>query len=146
MLLLPGQTQAMVPLAQVEPLSQICLKEGRKGFAGSFQSRVLRDIAFPQLLSFCTLSWGMARLWGGHLGQMLGGAQSTCGTTGWCWRGKSTDGAHSPGREEMALSHTAQILAVINSYQLFVRHLGTVPPDTWHSVHLMWGFLPVLLL
>lgn len=61
-----------------------------------------------------------------------------------CYRDKSRDGAHSPGREEMALSHTAQIPVVTNSYQLLVRHLGTALPDTCHRVHLMYGFLPVL--
>lgn len=44
--LLLGQTQVMVPLAQGEPLSQICLKEGRDS-QGSFQSRVLPDMCLP---------------------------------------------------------------------------------------------------
>lgn len=53
MLLLLGQTQVTVPLAQVEPLSQIRLKEGihrEASKAGCYQT-----CAFPQLLSSCTL-------------------------------------------------------------------------------------------
>lgn len=46
MLLLLGQTQVMVPLAQGEPLSQICLKE-RRDSQGSFQSRALPDMCLP---------------------------------------------------------------------------------------------------
>lgn len=60
-----------------------------------------------------------------------------------CYRDKSRGGAHSSDREEKALSHTAQILAVTNPYQL----LGTWALCflTLDSVHLMQGFLPVKL-
>lgn len=125
----------MVPLAQVEPLSQICLVERRKEFTGSFQSRVLRDtclpsapqLVHPALRESQALRWPPRPNAGGAPVQMW---HNRVMLKGQCYGDKSRDGAHSPGREEMALSHTAQILAVTNSYQLFVRHLGTVPPDT----------------
>lgn len=110
--------------------------EGREGFMGEPQKQgATRDVpscsssACAHYCEAATLarSWASPHPAAWHSGAMLKEQ---------CCKDGSRDGAHSPGREELPLSHTLRILVAASLHQLLLfMQLCTVLPDASRSTH-----------
>lgn len=122
--------------------SQPAPPEGREGFTGEPQKQgATRDVpscSSSACAHCCEAGLGsqaatLARSWASpspaawHSGAMP--KEQRC-------KDGSRDGAHSPGREELPLSHTLRILVATSLHQLLLfMQLCTVLPDASHSTH-----------